>query len=608
MSAICPDNSTECLLRALLEAQSSFNWDPLSFAFTAAIGVLAVIVAGITVFQGLLSAGPGRLKASKAAIGTFAVNTKTKFHWDELRYRTTARVPFIKAFDRLKPSETGTAVYEVRVYPARWVTLLECACLTGIPGSLEIEIRYVKVVTDHLPADVTAPPAWTTVKNAVILACTAGCNVVTMDESSVYPRVRGPTCQLRFREHPDLGTVAVFDLLVQKRYYPFDIRPDLLQEIWNENLEGPIAYDGNHSMSLDLFDFQKLLPDLHSRRGNCQHQLCKMVGNPAKIEWLLKSAANHSFHGLGAVFAPLVARIPVSPRVANFAAGPTGLLSILKKLANAQERDRDYKDPVLLGFALEINVANVYDLGDQDLDHVAIGDEEMGWSWLYSSGSDARRRPRMDVPYGKGGEQEIRVVAKLLGRAELELDSIAEEDIESESSMRPATFPTIIRTAHWRRMLQFQLLEIDWWLLKRGGSLAACETISFWWDVIKTAMIECADIPFDDDVRTFDFSSDHFRENISKTGSATMTEEADSSTAANQEPAGDQEAKLPARSKTKKHTKKEIEGFAKELEERKKLREILMFRAAVWTLYLGTAADISSVLDNDVGERIIQLL
>lgn len=56
----CPENTvntTECLLRAILEAQSGFDWDPLNFAFTAAIGVLALIVAAITVFQGLLTAG-----------------------------------------------------------------------------------------------------------------------------------------------------------------------------------------------------------------------------------------------------------------------------------------------------------------------------------------------------------------------------------------------------------------------------------------------------------------------------------------------------------------------------------------------------------------------
>jgi hypothetical protein len=88
-STLCPDNSIHCLLRALLndnstivlleqvlKAQQKFNWDPLNFAFTAAIGVLALIVACITVFQSLLAAGPGRRKASRTSIGAFAVQTK----------------------------------------------------------------------------------------------------------------------------------------------------------------------------------------------------------------------------------------------------------------------------------------------------------------------------------------------------------------------------------------------------------------------------------------------------------------------------------------------------------------------------------------------------
>jgi hypothetical protein len=55
----CPDNSTECLLRAILEANSGYNWNPITFAFTAAIGALALIIAILTIFQGALAARPG---------------------------------------------------------------------------------------------------------------------------------------------------------------------------------------------------------------------------------------------------------------------------------------------------------------------------------------------------------------------------------------------------------------------------------------------------------------------------------------------------------------------------------------------------------------------
>lgn len=112
--SICPDNSTECLLRALLEdnstrdllqeildASSKFNWDPLNFAITAAIGALALIVACVTVFQGLLAAGPGRIKASRVAIGPFADKSKSRFDFTELGLRTVAIVPSINRMNEI---------------------------------------------------------------------------------------------------------------------------------------------------------------------------------------------------------------------------------------------------------------------------------------------------------------------------------------------------------------------------------------------------------------------------------------------------------------------------------------------------------------------------
>ncbi|CZS96806.1 hypothetical protein WAI453_010167 [Rhynchosporium graminicola] len=124
--------------QGLLAAQSGssgFSWDPLSFAFTAVIGVLAVIVPGITVFQGLLSAGPSRLKASKAAIGVPAGKTNTQFHRDEFQYRTTPMVPFIRELWRFLATENIGS--KIRMYPARWVTLPEIACLSPSLDGIE---------------------------------------------------------------------------------------------------------------------------------------------------------------------------------------------------------------------------------------------------------------------------------------------------------------------------------------------------------------------------------------------------------------------------------------------------------------------------------------
>ena len=131
----------------------------------------------------------------------------------------------------------------IKSYPARWVTLLESAGLSAHT------VSDIEVITDHLPADIPAPSAWTTVSTAVELACIAGCNIATMTEHSLYLIVRGAMCQLRFRDHPGFGIVAVFDLFIKKRFYPSDA-PCRQEEIKDENLSGPIAYKTIFSMSM----------------------------------------------------------------------------------------------------------------------------------------------------------------------------------------------------------------------------------------------------------------------------------------------------------------------------------------------------------------------
>jgi hypothetical protein len=103
----------------------------------------------------------------------------------------------------------------VTTFAAGWTTLLETA-------SLEVKapaICGVEVDTDHLPSDVRAAPAWTTVRTAVLMAAVAGCESITTLPDSIYPTARGNYAKLRFREHPDLGTIAVFDQLQKTRGY-----------------------------------------------------------------------------------------------------------------------------------------------------------------------------------------------------------------------------------------------------------------------------------------------------------------------------------------------------------------------------------------------------
>ena len=95
MSA-CASNSTDCLLTELVDQGGAFNWDPINFAFTAVLSVLAVLVASLALLQGLLAAGPGRLKASKSSVGPLYGDTaRNRFDWTELPFRTTVQVPFV---------------------------------------------------------------------------------------------------------------------------------------------------------------------------------------------------------------------------------------------------------------------------------------------------------------------------------------------------------------------------------------------------------------------------------------------------------------------------------------------------------------------------------
>jgi hypothetical protein len=79
----------------MLTSLSGFNWSPPTFIVTLLIGVLALFIALATVFQGLLFAGPGRLKATWRAVGPWSKYTTTKFSWTEFRFRTTTWVPYI---------------------------------------------------------------------------------------------------------------------------------------------------------------------------------------------------------------------------------------------------------------------------------------------------------------------------------------------------------------------------------------------------------------------------------------------------------------------------------------------------------------------------------
>ena len=79
----------------------------------------------MTVFEGALSAGPGRLKASSRAIGpSYYLKSRTEFSWTELRFRTTAWVPY---FDQpgSEPRLLARQFKEHPSYGAGWLILID---------------------------------------------------------------------------------------------------------------------------------------------------------------------------------------------------------------------------------------------------------------------------------------------------------------------------------------------------------------------------------------------------------------------------------------------------------------------------------------------------
>lgn len=220
MSNVCLTNSTDCLLRAILDANSGYNWNPLNFAFTAALSILGFIVATVTLVQGLLAAGPGRLKASRSAVGyVYSQKAHTRFDWTELRFRTLIRVPVLnvhKLLDRDKiPASNRSRFINVSGSRNTSATLNGSSwALAGWSRLLEelnlqdFSFETLPCATDYLPTDVQAAPGYASVESLVIMALLAGCEKIQGSEG--FLRATGPNLQLEFQSHATLGVVATY--------------------------------------------------------------------------------------------------------------------------------------------------------------------------------------------------------------------------------------------------------------------------------------------------------------------------------------------------------------------------------------------------------------
>lgn len=223
---ICPgDNATECLLRAIYDADSGYNWDPATFAFTAVFTILSIIVAVVALFQTLIAAGPGRLKASERAIGPsqHRRRTKTRYSWEEFRFRTIVDVPVLdtvsilehdrpSSIDVLGNPPRGEEVLPSQDLPqavspehsvvAGWSQLLHDLSL------LDVNFRTIECLTDYLPDDIPAAPAWAKVETLLLLCIMKGCT--QLSEESGWIVATGHSAQLSWNMHPTLGPIGVY--------------------------------------------------------------------------------------------------------------------------------------------------------------------------------------------------------------------------------------------------------------------------------------------------------------------------------------------------------------------------------------------------------------
>lgn len=339
MSSECPNDSSNeaiaCLLRQVSSNTTpSWNWDPLNFAVTAAIGILALIVACITVFQGLLAAGPGRLKASNLAIGPFSIHSRSRFDRTEVALRTTARVPLItwdvvyhrivrqkfkpnfddpahahlhhlhghalaarqsgqgagdKAYEGATRAGT-TSIKQRHQYDstATWLTLLTALGLDD-PTMWPL----VQRVTDYLPTDIQAAPAAAELRCLTILAVIADANasIDTSGPGDRFYRVSADSSQLVFRDHQALGTVAAYEAYEETAMLQVGDSPALqfgssFPVMRFEDLDrclqlasGRLTYaDGRIPQNLtgqtDERTFLTLIRDLQKRSGDCGHDVC----------------------------------------------------------------------------------------------------------------------------------------------------------------------------------------------------------------------------------------------------------------------------------------------------------------------------------------------
>jgi hypothetical protein len=247
-------NLTDCLLHAVLEAIKEHNsWDVPTFSVTSVIGVVALAFAAITVTQGVLSAGPGRRKCSKDAIGNWSKNTKRRWNWSEFRRDSLAYTPVLTSsvigakLHRQFIEDAGEipnvdrdiwTIFRKRKkqttadLPATWLNLLKYIGMDDFVWN-RFQEQTKRTAADYLPSEIQAVPAFIDIDSIVLLAAMAGCDSLTIEPESGYPLITGTTIQVHFRRDPFLGLVASFEC------YEFERKREKVPSTENEEFQRP---------------------------------------------------------------------------------------------------------------------------------------------------------------------------------------------------------------------------------------------------------------------------------------------------------------------------------------------------------------------------------
>ena len=495
MSTTCPSNSTECLLRAIISnTDQGYNWNPLNFAFTAALSILAFVIAVIGLLQALVSAGPGRLKASLGALGpVYSDKAKTRFDRTELRFRTVAAVPVINvdkilAFygdKRYVEDEKASGLRsQPLVHPvAGWALLLQELFLTDVP------FKTVPNLTDYLPSDVLAAPALASVESLLVLGIMRGCDQLREDQDG-WITALGPSRQIDFVVHPGIGPIGTYrNFTYAERTLAYDhgeICGLIYECLGLLRFDNKVVFEPVFRPSMDMdcrlhwYKFEDILNDALSVCSH-HHARCRSRRGQVKSSdcYGLFSRDNFNSRDVFIMTALMMADTPWL--VKAFPSKGIQLHRLVSAVKNDSfswlwEAPLKYELESLLGGSKLAVIADQFMTGER-FDHRQM---PMGrTSWALSCGRQTIE------PVTRPILRPAKGLVELLGSNEAlewtcESDDMRiSEDAVSHALSWLADSEYFIqlqnldarRARYW---LRFQLAEIDWWLAEHAGIDAIC--------------------------------------------------------------------------------------------------------------------------------------